>query len=67
MSIKELLTFLSFRSMLLESVSYITDDVMVVLCSDCPLPGSIRVAAWITSSSGSRQRRRDHDGEMVRW
>ena len=29
MSIKELLTFLSFRSMLLESVSYITDDVMV--------------------------------------
>lgn len=38
-----------------------------VLCSDCPLPGSIRVAAWITSSSGSRQRRRDHDGEMVRW
>ena len=38
-----------------------------VLCSDCPLPGSIRVAAWITSSSGSRQRRRDHDGEMVRY
>ena len=38
-----------------------------VLCSDCPLPGSIRVAAWITSSSGSRQRRRNHDGEMVRY
>ena len=56
--------------MLLESVNYITDHVMVVsgvLCSDCPLPGSIRVAAWLTSSSRSRQRRRDHDGEMVRY
>ena len=38
-----------------------------VLCSDCPLPGSIRVAAWLTSSSRFRQRRRDHDGEMVRY